>query len=668
MWYPNPYAIALMVISAAMLFGVVPIAWRRRRLPGGYAFLVLTTITWWWTLGYGLELGAPLLSTKLFLTDIEYIGIVTAPVAWFVFATQYTHHGKWLTAWRLLGLAAIPAITILLLWTNDHHSLMQLNMHLDTSGPFAAIGKTYGTWFWVHYVYCFLLMLGGSILLLHRLVRSTPLYRGQAVSLLLAVVPPWIANALHLTHFYPIHRLDLTPLAFGVSVFALAFALFRFRLLELIPLAQSVAVREIGQGMIVTDPQFKIVDMNPAAEKILGVRCASSIGGDLVSAIPPLASGPPATQPVEWTSSSETQQRSFEVHVWPLADRWQQQLGHAVTLHDISRRKSIEEALETTSARIVRLHETALQLAATRSEEGIVALVSKTCKDEFPYTSCAVFLAGKDELACASQSTDWPEANAVSLPLDSDRLPARVFRTGESACFDSPADIPSGSWTDSTWNSAICAPIREIGVLVLLAAEENAFTEADKHWVDLFLQHVEEATKRIRLQAALREQARRDALTGVYNRRHLPDAIQAEISRAKRAGHRLALVMLDINGFKTVNDRLGHQIGDRVLKEIGALLLRHVREYDLVIRYGGDEFLLILPESDGEIDAIVTRLRQAFSSWNERTDLIEQPLTVAMGIARWRPDGTEGWEETVRRADRAMYAEKTGHDHPELLF
>ena len=285
-------------------------------------------------------------------------------------------------------------------------------------------------------------------------------------------------------------------------------------------------------------------------------------------------------------------------------------------------------------------------------------MVVETCDSEFPFAASAMFAADGGELICAGRSAVFPEELCVPLPLDSDRLPAEAFRTGTTSRFGSLDELPSESWTEGAWNAAICAPIRETGVLLLLASEREAFTEADEHWVELFLQHVEEAVKRIRLQEALREQARRDALTGAYNRRHLPDAIQAEMARARRAGHRLALVMLDIDGFKSVNDRFGHQIGDRVLREIGGLLLRHVREYDLVIRYGGDEFLLILPESNGEADAIVERLRRVLSRWNEQSDLIESPLSIAMGVSRWFSDRDEGWEDAVRRADRAMYEEK----------
>ncbi|MCJ7756399.1 MAG: GGDEF domain-containing protein, partial [Thermoanaerobaculales bacterium] len=110
--------------------------------------------------------------------------------------------------------------------------------------------------------------------------------------------------------------------------------------------------------------------------------------------------------------------------------------------------------------------------------------------------------------------------------------------------------------------------------------------------------------------------------------------------------------------FKTINDRLGHHTGDRVLREVGQLLMRHVREYDVVVRYGGDEFLLILSETDDEADVIVARIREVFLKWVEDTDWLTVPVSLAMGIARWDPAGPLSWERAVRESDRAMYEDK----------
>jgi diguanylate cyclase (GGDEF)-like protein len=203
--------------------------------------------------------------------------------------------------------------------------------------------------------------------------------------------------------------------------------------------------------------------------------------------------------------------------------------------------------------------------------------------------------------------------------------------------------------------TGLCVPIPDVGVLEIRPEQGAVLSPGDGRWLDLLMQHVSEDIKRIRLRQKLQKQAEQDMLTGVYNRRHLLDAVRTEGARAVRNGQHLAFVMIDINGFKTVNDRLGHHVGDRILGEVGQFLLRHVREYVVVIRY---EFLLMLPEEAAEAGAIVERIRQAFCAWAAKSSWITVPLSLAAGIARWNPEEPLTWERAIRESDRAMYEDK----------
>ena len=150
-----------------------------------------------------------------------------------------------------------------------------------------------------------------------------------------------------------------------------------------------------------------------------------------------------------------------------------------------------------------------------------------------------------------------------------------------------------------------------------------------------------------------------DPLTELYNRRYIMQAIAREARRADRQDQKLALLMVDINGFKVVNDTLGHVVGDRILREVAALLMTNFRTTDIVSRYGGDEFLILLVDAqEKEADRAIERLRYQVAQFN-RSDIIDgYRLGLSCGAAIYR----KGCDmiEVLAAADHAMYEDKHG--------
>jgi len=159
--------------------------------------------------------------------------------------------------------------------------------------------------------------------------------------------------------------------------------------------------------------------------------------------------------------------------------------------------------------------------------------------------------------------------------------------------------------------------------------------------------------------------SRLDSLTELFNHRYFQQLLAMEVARSKRNNHPVSLIMLDVDNFKTFNDLNGHPLGDLILKKVSWLLKRNFRECDFIARYGGDEFSVILPDTDKlKAMAIAKRLCQTISETAfEHEDILPQKkLTMSMGLAAY-PEDSKSRKELVERADLALYqAKKEGRN------
>jgi diguanylate cyclase (GGDEF)-like protein len=170
------------------------------------------------------------------------------------------------------------------------------------------------------------------------------------------------------------------------------------------------------------------------------------------------------------------------------------------------------------------------------------------------------------------------------------------------------------------------------------------------------------------LQTELREQALRDPLTGLFNRRYMNEALAREIARAGRENNPLSVIMADIDHFKMINDTYGHPVGDKFVVEIASLMRNHARSSDIVCRYGGEEFLLVLPGTASDFAAQrAEEIRQRCAEIIIQHDEKDLKVTISMGVATYPAHGQKA-DEIIIKADKALYRAKAQGRNCTVLF
>ena len=336
------YALPLLVASVLSLMTAIYI-WPRRTVAGATPLALIALVITVWSLGYALEIMATELAGMFFWGQVQYIGITLAPYLWLLFADAYTSQGKprpWtpLLPWFSL----FPLTTILLVFTTGWHGLIWAETSISQQPTFTTLSVSYGAWFWLHFVVSYLFLFAGAVVLVRGLWRMQGLYRAQTTAVLMAVLAPWISNILYFTNLGPIPGLDLTPFAFTVTVLALAWAIFGYRIIDIAPIARDLVLESMQEGVLVVNINGRVVDVNPVAARVIGLPVAQMLGepaAELLARWPALLAALSVlgkhTQLTIRIGHGEGEMQ-YAVRVVPFSDQQERSLGHIITIQTAS--------------------------------------------------------------------------------------------------------------------------------------------------------------------------------------------------------------------------------------------------------------------------------------------------------------------------------------------
>jgi len=496
------------ILSALICLAISYLSFRRRPVPGATTFGLLTLFEAEWTLGYVLQLTSASLADKLLWNNVQFLGAVIVPLAYFTFGMRFS--GRVLPRRYLInGIVHTLALGLLLIiWSDGLTGLFRTNSVVQPGVPFSTLVFNNGPLFNLYTVFAYGLISVGTFFLGANYVAAPRVYRLQVGTVLVGILIPWITSVATWLEWVPIPLHDVTPLTFGISNIIVAWALFRYRLFDLVPVAHATLVENMQDGVIVLDNQLRIVDMNPTAQHSLGVRLDEALGKSFFEEAPAFQRsisdlGNPGNLKREIFLNVDGEPHYFEARVSDLSDNRHVSNGRLVVLRDVTERKQAEQKLQ--------------HLAIT------------------------------------------------------------------------------------------------------------------------------------------------DPLTGIFNRRHFFMLAQRELERSRRAGCCMAVILFDVDHFKTVNDTYGHSVGDQVLQTLTERCQKILRAYDVIGRYGGEEFVILLPEADtARAIHVGERLRESIAEPAFETSAGPAQVTISVGVASLEPSDELSLDKLMDHADQAMYEAKQG--------
>jgi signal transduction histidine kinase len=377
-WRWTPAGVA--TLAATVVFvGLAAYVWRRRGGSTGAALALVLVAVLLWAGAYAAELGATELAAKRRWGDFKYVGICLLPPAWFAFAALFSGRGHWVNRRNLLLLAVEPLLVLALLANRATHDLIRW-YPAWAAGDLGAVARP-GPLFWPHLAYSSLVLWVSLGLMVVALLRASSVYRKVSLILIASLVAPYVLNLLYNFDVGPFGRVDFTPFAFTASCLVLVWGLFRFRLLGISPVARGVVFETITDAVVVLDPLRRIVDANPAAERVLGVPLADATGRPLDEVLPEAAG-----LPEELAVSRGGATRRYELTGVPMPDREGAPLGWLVVLRDVTERHRTQRRLRRLDEQrrfllerlVTSQEEERRQLASDIHDDAIQAMVAVT--------------------------------------------------------------------------------------------------------------------------------------------------------------------------------------------------------------------------------------------------------------------------------------------------
>lgn len=445
-------------------------------------------------------------------------------------------------------------------------------------------------------------------------------------------------------------------------------------------------VEQANDAIAIFDQDEILLEWNSSCEKISGLTRADVLGKQLSVAIPELLQGlaspnqsdPESIHALMLKNLQEILQsgipRSMDTQIVNHVDgklRWIQSVTFPIQAgslklfgsiaRDMTSAKQTEDRLQRHMHQLESLRQAGLEIAAELGLDSLVWMIAPRAIEMLNGAAMALYLHDPDkdilELAI-SLGENQPMLEKTARRGET--LAGHVWETGRSILLEDYHTGRTANLDKKFWGKVAGAPIvwgtDFLGVLFVFS--DQAFYESDLKILELFSAHAAAAIRNARLHQQLSLLAITDSLTGIFNRRHFFELAESAFQEAVRYARPFSVLMFDLDLFKHVNDKYGHSKGDDILRTVAQRCATTVRQTDILGRYGGEEFVAVLPQTGSKkAAALADRLRQVISASPIATETGSLTVTASFGVSTLSTDA-RSLMQLLNRADAALYQAK----------
>lgn len=620
--------IVLYAVGAALALIVAMIVWRRRSARGASSLAALMFSIAAWSFTLAMEWYVPTLRGQAFWLAMGDLGKWICPVAFLALAFDLADMRRWLVPARI-ALISIVAFIFSNIESLNLNQLSDNTFVATTMGPYTHYAAAHGPLYWTSAAFAYTLILIASIIILRVYSRTSGPERAQAAILLCGGVLPLVIDIVGHILFGSLNGLELAPFAFLGTGTLWLIALQRGALFNILPMARDALVEQMSDGVMVLDGESLVVDANPAACTILHVPLAEMIGRPATVAFEGVMGALDVLHGDDRRRSvlsmgDDNDPRFVEMDVTRLTVDPGQPSASLVTLHDLT-----DERRNTEQLRLARkVFDTA--------NEGI--LITRPDMDEH--------IVDVNDAFC--RLTGRSREDLIGMDgsaLRSDKHPLEFYEALEETL------QTTGAWHGEIWQTRADGTSFPSWMSMAIAKDGE---EQGGNIVGIFtdITEIREAESKLEFNAT------HDMLTQLPNRLLLDDRLEHALAQARRTEGGLAVLFIDLDNFKDVNDTLGHAQGDALLVEAARRIVAALRESDTVGRFGGDEFAAVIADVDDpvQVETTAQRLLDTISS-SYRLGAKEAHISASIGIALFPADGLDA-ASLIQHADIAMYGAK----------